>query len=152
MLLSLAFLLSKSFFPFPMKTHFNSIHSTATFTMEPECDDFLLLPAAGLRREDGSFEGLVFRKRTWVEQYIYFHSLDPLSYKRDLDSCQPFRLKNICSPETLDKEIIAKKDTLRKCRYRDPFLMVLIATDSELVKPRSVRKNEVFITTPFKSD
>ena len=65
-----------------LHNHLNSIHPDVKWTKEVEENERIsMLDITIIRNSDGSLDFDVYRKPTHTNQYIHFHSHQPLSYK-----------------------------------------------------------------------
>nr|VZI45552.1 unnamed protein product [Spirometra erinaceieuropaei] len=132
---------------------FNNAHPSLKFTDESEADnEIAFLDVLLHRQEDGSIKRRVFRKKTWVRQYINFHSFAPLNIKRNLVQGLADRVKRICSPEAIEAELQHLQNTLRENGYPERFILRNIG--ERIAKPTvaTAEKKDVFIRLPFAGD
>ena len=132
---------------------FNSAHSSLQFTVETETNNALaFLDVLVGRREDGSVQRRVYRKKTWTSQYTNFHSFVPLKYKRNLVRCLASRARKICSGDTLEEELKFIQQALQDNGYPDKFIEQYTRPIAQPEQFDCVRKKELYIKIPFKGD
>ena len=85
---------------------FNNAHPNISFTYEKEEGEQInFLDVHLSKREDGSLQRSVHRKRTWNGQHIHFESFVPLKQKRNLIRCLTSRAIRICTTDPLANEL-----------------------------------------------
>ena len=92
----------------------NVIHPNIKFTSELEsanCSPFLDVLLT--RRDDGSIQWSIYRKKTRKCQYIHFKSFAPISHKRGLVRTLFERARKLCSEYVIDKGFVKLHEILR---------------------------------------
>ena len=106
-----------------LQERLNACHPNSKVTCEMENVNTLpFLDILISRREDGSICRSIYRKRTWTGQYASFFSFTPLRHKRALVSTLFSRVRRICTPDTLDREIEFLYSTLQSNGYPQSFI------------------------------
>jgi hypothetical protein len=102
---------------------FNQAHRAIRFTMEEESNGQIpFLDVLLCRKEDGTIERKVYRKPTWIGQYIHFYSFVPLKRKRNLIKNLAFRARKICSSDTVEQELRFLHNVFLKNGYPEQFI------------------------------
>nr|CAH8860241.1 unnamed protein product [Trichobilharzia regenti] len=131
---------------------FNGSHPCLLFTIEEESDSsFHFLDVKLDRRENGTLLRSIYRKPTFTGQYTNFNSWVPLGRKRNLIHSLCSRIRKICSPETIDRELDNLRSNLLNNGYPKRFIERNIKKEST---PRQVTvpKKKLFISLAFKGD
>ena len=83
----------------------SNLHPSLKFTREHEADGSLPFLDVLVQRTPTSLNTSIYRKPTFVGQYIPWQSFCPTSQKTNLISCLVFRAYKICSKVKLSEEI-----------------------------------------------
>ena len=132
---------------------FNDVHPTIRFTAEFEKNDsFNFLDVLLIRRSDGTLKRSVYRKPTWTGQYTHFRSFVPLQQKRNLIRTLTHRARLICSPDTLEAELLHITDVLKENGYPDRFIMRHMADSRKPDVTQKAERKPIYISLPFRGD
>ncbi|CAL8069407.1 unnamed protein product [Calicophoron daubneyi] len=144
---------SSEFDPDEILTKLNQAHNAINFTMEKETENQIpFLDALLLRQSDGSIRRKVYRKPTWTDQYINFHSFVPLRRKRNLVRNLAFRARKICSPEMLSEELQFLRELLLKNGYPEKFISRNLKQRIRSSKIPTVERKSVYLKLPYKGE
>ena len=131
----------------------NLIHPNIKFTSELESANCLpFLDVLLTRRDDGSIQRSIYRKKTWKGQYIHFKSFAPISHKRGLVRTLFERARKLCSEDVIDKESAKLHEILQQNGYPKRFIAKYSICKSNKQSNYSVAKKDVYITLPYKGD
>ena len=102
---------------------FNHSHPSLLFTVEEESNSsFHFLDVKLDRRENGTLLRSIYRKPTFTGQYTNFNSWVPLGRKRNLIRSLCYRIRRICSIETIDAELDKLRAILLNNGYPKRFI------------------------------
>ncbi|CAH8586727.1 unnamed protein product [Schistosoma guineensis] len=104
------------------------------------------------RKQDGTLKRSIYRKPMWNGQLSNFHSWVPISRKRNLIITLATRIRRICSPEVVEKELSLLKAILIKNGY--PSIFIDKNMKPKMPKPRTttVEKKIFYMNIDFKGD
>ena len=132
---------------------FNNAHSMIGFTMECERENhFSFLDVSLTRMPGGVIQRRVHRKATWNGQYTHFLSFAPMRHKQNLVSCLAYRARRICSPETLEEEVLFIRNILHENGYPERFVDKNIRERAEKPEAATAQRKDLFLRIPFKGD
>ena len=132
---------------------FNNCNLPIYFTLEAEKDNQIaFLDVLLTRQEDGSLTRSTHRKPTWSVQLTNFHSWTPIKYKRNLIRTLSYRIRKICSLNTVELEL----DNLRSILTANNYPKRLIETNIKVCRDRAriptVKKKLIYLQLGFKGD
>ena len=140
---------------FDIKMFYNeisSLHPSLKFTFEKETDGSLPFLDVLLQRTFNSLQMSVYRKPTFVGQYIPWRSFCPKSQKVSLFSCLVFRAFKICCETTIDNELENIRKIFGSLGYPSDIVDKTIRnTISSLDKPKlfGPEKCPVYLRLPY---
>ena len=133
--------------------HLNTLHRNIKFTIEHEKDDQLpFLDVNLFRRPDGSICRGIYRKKTWTGQFMHFKSFVPIAYKRAIVRTLYQRIRKICTPDMLPKEVELIRTTLIHNGYPARFIDKHSRPKPDRTVEMTVPRKPVYISLPFKGD
>jgi hypothetical protein len=131
----------------------NSAHPNISFTFEVEHAGTLsFLDISCTRKTNGLIKTSVFRKKTWTGLYSSFYSFVPRSFKISMIKSLVSRAVKICSPESLDAELLFIRKTLLENGYPPFFLDRYMQVCESSPKSFGPEKKPVFVKLPFLGD
>jgi predicted GIY-YIG superfamily endonuclease len=104
------------------------------------------------RRENGTLQRSVYRKASWVGQYINFHSFVPLHRKRNLVKNLATRARKICSNETIQEEMDFLHMTFLQNGYPMKFIQKNLREQTNRRPMVSVSKKKVYLKLEYKGE
>ncbi|CAH8682281.1 unnamed protein product [Schistosoma rodhaini] len=132
---------------------FNTTHPSIKFTCEEENGGRIaFLDVLLTRRKDDSLKRNINRKTSWTGQYTNFLSFVPLQYKRNLIKTLHYRIKTICSEDTVEEETKALYMTLRENGYPEKFINKNITSKRDHKECLTVNKKPLYIRPQFRGD
>jgi hypothetical protein len=132
---------------------FNRAHHAINFTMEEEsCGQLSFLDVLLCRRKDGTIERSVYRKPTWIGQYIHFYSSVPLKRKRNLIRNLAFRVRKICSPDAVEKELCFLHEVFLKNGYPEQFIRQNMKEQQPRSSVHTAPKKNVYLRIDYKGE
>ena len=105
----------------------NPVNSSLTFTIEEENNGQLPILDVLVERCDFSFLTSVYKKPTFTELYLNWHSFVPKSRKLNLIRCISYRDLHICSDCKIENELKVIKDIFIDYGYPEEVIDVNIA-------------------------
>ena len=120
-----------------------------------ECErenHFSFLDVSLTRMPGGVIQRRVHRKATWNGQYTHFLSFAPMRHKQNLVSCLAYRARRICSPETLEEEVLFIRNILHENGYPERFVDKNIRERAEKPEAATAQRKDLFLRIPFKGD
>jgi predicted GIY-YIG superfamily endonuclease len=131
----------------------NNAHPSIQFTMEKEEGGALpFLDVLLKRRENGTLQRSVYRKASWVGQYINFQSFVPLQRKRNLVKNLAFRARSICSDDTIQEEFDFLHMTFLRNGYPEKFVQKNLKEQTSRKPVFSVQKKKVYLRLQYKGE
>ena len=130
----------------------SNLHPSLKFTREHEVDDSLPFLYVLVQRTPTSLVTSIYRKPTFVGQYIPWQSFCPTSQKTNLISCLVFRAHKICSNLKLNDEIENITNIFGSLGYPMEVIKKTIdKTLAKLVSPTKHGPNKcpVYLRLPF---
>ncbi|VDQ09385.1 unnamed protein product [Trichobilharzia regenti] len=120
---------------------FNEIHPTIRVTSELESNNKLGFPDIIMtRRDDRTIQRSIFRKQTWIGQYLHFTSFVLIQHKRSLVKCLFSRARKKCTSDTLTDELRHTPSVLLANGYPENFISCHGEERLHLEKTASVPK------------
>ena len=103
--------------------HFSNLHQNIKFTIEEERTGKLAFLGTLLKRNNGKFSVLVYRKPTYAEQYLHYSSHHQTSCKESVVSSLFNRAYSIITnKDDLDKENTRIKQVLKENGYQESII------------------------------
>ena len=129
------------------------LHPRIHFTVELEENNAIpFLDVLLVRREDGSLSRGVYRKRTWMGQYLHFKSFAPIKQKRCLVRTLFNRIRRIATFERVKMEEELLTNTLLENGYPLRFIEKYSRQTLPKTPCATAPKKMVYLTLPFKGD
>ena len=122
----------------------NGLHPSLEFTMEGEKDNRLPFMDVLVERAGDKFIRSVYRKPTFTGLYTRWDSFTSTNHKVNLIKSLASRAKRICSPETLDEEVVVLKKLFLDNGYPSGLVeRILKQTLERVANPRGEPDEEI---------
>ena len=133
-------------------SHLNSLHPLLRFTFENECNRTLPFLDVLVENNDLEFVTSIYRKPTFIGQYIRWNSFCPMKRKTNLISTLVHRALVVCSKSTLQNELSNICSILINNGYPEAVINAVITKKiNQLRRPTQLgpKKSPVYLHLPW---